>query len=264
MGARPPPATRELALKKQKHCRDNHHAQHNQGGRSMRCFRVDEQAAVGIPLTTSPEGLYIEVGDEHVMLDPDLTQRIQTAREQVLLKIKECLYTERIGIHQLTPEELEELMDMEEQAQDQLSLLYVDVEEGKLVRERTPSPKALVLVETSPGIGGRISFKSTAFDEVCNPGSTRVWRRYREDFPPPGVQVVAEGENGKKGKCLLVQMIPGSSFRIERTGELEGAPGVLTVAWKTQKGVPGVQPLEVYAPAQRYRPQPEEATTHPS
>jgi hypothetical protein len=219
----------------------------------VRCFRVDEKASVGIPLATSEDGLHIEVGDENVKLDPELTKSIQAARSIVLEKIRECLYTGKLGTQALSEEEVEELMDMEEQASDLLSLMYVDVEEGKIVKERRPSPKALVLVETAPGLGGRLKFKSTSFLEVYDTRSGRVRRQYREEFPPPGVEVLAEGKSGDRGRCLLLQMIPGSSFRIERTGDLEGIPGVLTVVWKGQKGVAGAAPLEVFSPSSRAR-----------
>lgn len=222
----------------------------------MRCYRVDEQAVVGIPLSSTGEGLHIEVGDERRLLDPHLAKGIKTAKEAVLKKIRECLYTGKIGGQSVTEEEVEELMDMEEQAEDELSLMHADVEEDKIVRERVRTPKALVLIETAPGIGGKIKFKSTSFTEHYDEGEKRVKRKYREDFPPPGVRVLTEGKSGERGRCLLLEMLPGASFRIERTGTLDGAPGVLTVVWKGQKGVGGVQPLEVYSPS-RGRGQPE-------
>lgn len=225
----------------------------------MRCYRVDEVATVGIPLTTYEDGLFIDVGDQRKELDPDLEKGIEKARDLVLEKVKECLYTGELAGQTLGAEEIEELLDMEEQIVDVLQLLYADVDSGKIVRERRrgprADPRALVLVETAPGIGGKIEFKSTSFDEVFNRRSGRVERQYRSDFPPPGVEVIMEGTTRERGRCLLLQMIPGSSFRIERTGDLGGAPGVLTVVWKRQKGVAGTQPLEVYSPSAQAREQ---------
>lgn len=216
----------------------------------MRCYRIDEAALVGIPLTTTEAGLHIEVGDARVVLDASLDRSVRAARESVLETIRECLKTRKILGHSATEEEMEELKDMEEQAQAELFLIHTDVEQGKIVRERKPSPRALVLVETPPGIGGRIRFKSNSFDEVFEERSGRVRRVYREEFPPPGIEVLAVGRDEQHGgRVLLLVMLPGSSFRIERTGELEDLPTTLTVSWKGQKGVGGVQPLEVWSPA---------------
>jgi hypothetical protein len=203
--------------------------------------------------------LCIEVGDASISLEAEMATGIQNAKDMVLEKVKECLFTSSIGGQAITEEELEDLLDMEEQIVDELALMYADVGDGKVVRERRRGPRidprALVLVETAPGLGGKIEFKSTSFDEVYNTRSGRVERKYRGDFPPPGVEVILEGKTKDRGRCLLLQMTPGASFRIERTGDLDGVPGVLTVVWKRQKGVAGSQPLEVYAPSAQARDQ---------
>ena len=134
-----------------------------------------------------------------------------------------------------------------------ISAVYADVEGKKIVKQRRGRGRqigyldALVLVETASGPNGTISFKSATYDEYIDMRSSRVKRKYRDTFPPLGIRIIEEGKTTQGGQCFLLRMIPSSSFRIERTGELEGEPSILTVVWKGQMAA-GELPLLVFCP----------------
>ncbi len=221
----------------------------------MRCYQIDEKAIVGIYLTSAPEGLCIEVGDKRVPVDSSLAQRLESARGQVVDKLRGCQLTRKYAGADLTDTELEEVADLADIVErEHIALTYADVDDQAklIVRERGRHRDALVLVETAPGPGGSISFKSTAFDEYIDKHSNRVRRSYHDLFPTPGVQVIEEGTSRQGGRCFLLRMMPNSSFRMERTGELDGEPSVLTVIWKGPMADAGELPLRVFSPS---RPQ---------
>ena len=225
----------------------------------MRCYRVDERANVGIYLTPAQDGpWHIEVGNEKVELDDKFSGTLGDTRDAVVRTLEEALVTKTYDGERLSEEELQEVADlMEDVAADNIKLLFADVKGEKVVRERRHHMDALVLVETAPGIGGRISFKGTSFEEQVDGNAYRVRRKYSTTFPPPGVEVLKEGRTSQGSRCFLLRMMPSSSFRMERSGDLDGAPGVLTVVWKGQKGAGGAHPLEVFSPS-RGREKPEQ------
>ena len=111
----------------------------------------------------------------------------------------------------------------------------------RLIKEQSLRDKrALVLVETPPGIGGNVKLYANTVRETFDEGKGRVIREANE-FPPPGVQFLAEkpvvGPFGPFGMEFLVSMMPGSSFRIVRTGKLwdntekKNAPPEIVVLW---------------------------------
>lgn len=213
----------------------------------MRCYRVDEDALEGIPLTASPTGpWHIEVGNESVELDERFSATLSEAKSTAIGVLEEALLTKQHEGTRLDEDELGEVADiLTDVIPEGVTLLAADLKDGKVIKERRHHPDALVLVETAPGINGRITFKGTSFEEKIDGSAHRVRRRYSTEFPPPGIQVLKEGKAPGGSRCLLLRMMPSSSFRIERSGELEGAPGVLTVVWKGQKGAGGAGPLEV-------------------
>lgn len=215
----------------------------------MRCYRVDEIAVAGIHLSTVEGGLCIEVGDKRVSVDKRLTESLTSTRYTIIGKLNECLETKNSGGKLFTSDELIYIRNIVEEVETEpFSLMYADIErDRRVVQEERRSPDALVLVETTAGERGVIAHKSTAFNELVDMKSNRVRREYRSVFPPPGVQVIEEGTSPAGGKCYLLRMMPRSSFRIERTGALQGAPNVLTVVWKG-KSVEGASPLQVYSP----------------
>jgi hypothetical protein len=220
----------------------------------LRCYRVDEHAIVGIHLTQSQDGpWHIEVGDQKVDLDERFSAALDDAKNSVKGTLEEVLLSRSYESKPLSDDELEEVADMlADVVPESITLLSADVSpKGYVVRERRHHPDALVLVETAPVPDGSIAFKGTSFEEAIDAPMHRVRRRYREEFPPPGIQVLKEGKTSGGSKMFLLRMMPSSSFRIERTGKLDGAPGVLTVVWRGQKGAGGALPLEVFSPVRR-------------
>lgn len=98
----------------------------------------------------------------------------------------------------------------------------------KIVREaRAYDKKALVLVETCKGVGGRRWLTANVVEESMAENQMRVVRYAKPFEESVGCEVVCRGDDG-----ILVQMLPGSSFRICRDGKLEGAPPELVVLWR--------------------------------
>lgn len=230
----------------------------------MRCFRVDEDSFTGIPLSTTQDGLCIEIGDKQLMLDSGLSQKLVSSRYTVVSRLKECLESGCYEGKHLSEAELESTAQLLERVErENISLLYADIEgEKNIVSEKARSPDALVLVEVQPGINGKLRFRSASFEEHIDTKSNRVKRRYKDAFPPPGVRII-ESDTTREGVThYLLRMMPCSSFRVERTGLLEMprlertrervyAPRVLTISWMGKKGKAGSLPLMVFASRQQ-------------
>lgn len=223
----------------------------------MRCFRIDEDVHTGIHLEKMyNDNLAIEVGDSIVPLDEAFSAVLTNKKQDVVNKIKDCLYGDELDGSPLTREESSRLSAILAYVEpESIQLIYADVGSGNdIVREKGRSPDALVLVETAAGPNGGISFLSNTYDEVVDPRSKRVKRRYHSSFPPPGVTVIKEGKTPQGSKCYLLRMVPNASIRIERTGVLEGAPSVLTLVWKGRRGREGSPPLLMFSPDRRQEP----------
>lgn len=215
----------------------------------MRCYRIDEDVFQGIPLSMGPSGLlHIEVGTSSIALEKSLSDRLLLAKLSVLEELKLCVET---GLHkgvQLDDADKRRAARLlEEIAPQSIQLLYADVGNDSIVSETHRSRDALVLVETSPGMNGGLSFLSSSYDEHVS--ARGVHRRYRQEFPPPGVTVVGEGDMRQGSKCYLLRMVPHSSFRMERNGALYGEAPILKVTW-TGRGT-GSEPLQIYCPEHR-------------
>ena len=221
----------------------------------MRCFRVDEGSVAGIHLSAVEGGLCIEVGDKFLPIDRRLSESLTSTRYSIIGKLNECLDTKGNENRRFNTDELIYIRGIIEKVETEpIALMYADIGRDKsIVQEENRSSDALVLVETAPGERGLIAHKSTAFNELVDARSNRVRREYRDEFPPPGVRVIEEGRSTDGGKCYLLRMMPRSSFRIERTGVLQGAPNVLTVVWRG-KSVEGASPLQVYSPQMHAAP----------
>lgn len=219
----------------------------------MRCYRVDEDVYQGIYLSETKTGLCVEVGDKRLPLSEELSNSLKAAKKKVVEVLERCLEEESYAGASLDREDIEDLNEVMEVVEPQsIELLYADLDgKGSIVREKERSSDALVLVETMAGENGHISFKSTTFDEVMDFRSNRVRRRYRDQFPPTGVSIISEGKSKQGSRCLLLRMMPSSSFRMERTGALGEAPTVFTVAWKGRKGEDGGSPLRIFHPERR-------------
>lgn len=218
----------------------------------MRCYRVDEDVFEGIPLSRHNNDLCIEVGDERVVLNPSLTGQLCESKHRVMQTLESAFTTGTYEGAYLSTDDKSRVGQLLEDLEGQSTqLIYADVDpEGTVTCEVKRRPDALVLVETSAGINGRISFMSVTYDECFDARSNRVRRKYRRIFPPPGVTILKEGKTPQGGNCYLLHMVPSSSFRIERSGALEGEPSILTVVWKGRKG-PGGLPLLMFSPDRR-------------
>jgi hypothetical protein len=96
----------------------------------------------------------------------------------------------------------------------------------RVINEKHPGDKvALVFVATAPGEGGEIFLTANAQEEFLL-SQYRVGRRVMSLEHALGVFVIQSDEFG-----TLLKLLPGSSFRIQRSGELEGAPEELIVIW---------------------------------
>lgn len=198
-------------------------------------------------------GLAIEVGESLYPLSRELGDGLLEAKLKVQQSIETCLISNQDPSgYPFTTTELAMLQGAADNvAAESIQLIYADVGQYELVKEARRCPDALVLVETSPGVNGRITFMSTTYDESFDPRSNRVRRKNHRVFPPPGVTILKSGETQLGGSCYLLRMVPNSSFRMERSGELEGAPSVLTVAWKGRKGPGKGEPLLMFSPDRR-------------
>jgi hypothetical protein len=203
----------------------------------MRCYRVDEDAIVGIHLSeTETGGFCIEVGDARVALDSRLSSGLLAARYRVSSRLRECLSRGMYKDRSLSQEELRRIrklvMTVEKESP---ALLRADLSRsGVVIREHERSDDALVLVETTEQ-KGRVKFKSSAFTEWVDEKTKRVRRTYDSMFPPQGVTIVCKGKMPQGSNAYLLRMIPSASFRIERRGDLQGIPHTLIVTWRGKR-----------------------------
>ena len=98
-----------------------------------------------------------------------------------------------------------------------------------LCRAAGRDPHALVLVQVPVPDGGSLWMEGTGFTELDD--GARSVKREQHPFPPPGVIPV----DASGGDLLLLMTKRGASFRICRSGDLQGAPPVLIVTWSGGK-----------------------------
>jgi len=109
-----------------------------------------------------------------------------------------------------------------------LQSLDMNKDRTHIMRENSVGNRdALIHLVTKTGDGGKINLYANTVDEVEDAdGVLRIPR----PFPPPGVQLVGETDTDT-GKEWLIKMRPRSSFKIIRSGDLQGAPPELVVLW---------------------------------
>lgn len=99
----------------------------------------------------------------------------------------------------------------------------------KLLRESSAGDnRALVNVRVPTGLSGTIRFTANSYDEELRQG--RVERVYRSFDAAIGITIVMSVDTGPWPDMLLT-MEPGASFRILRTGDLDGRPPEMIVTW---------------------------------
>lgn len=191
----------------------------------MHCYSLTEQVMTGIVITRASDG-YPHISTPEgcpfvLLLDKQLTDVVERIPPAI-----EVTLADGRTVTQSTA--------------GPLWLDHADVgfEHGVFVLKtaRVPGPgQALVRIETAGGDGGRVFLTGNAYDERFIKG--RVKWCYRP-FPPTGVNPLVESTflerlrfEGAEMLDLFVIMSPGASFRIWRTGRLEGASPTLVVQW---------------------------------
>lgn len=171
----------------------------------MKTFTVSEQAQKGIPLTFNPEG-------DNELLGIPLGQGI--------LK-------EMFDLHGPAP--MKTTWNMLDVVPDETQV-KLGVPLLRLIKEQNiRDNRALVHVETAAGIGGTVKLFANTVSERFDEKRGRVIREANE-FPPLGVKLLAT-KAGACGPEFLIEMAPGASFRIVRSGRLECAKPELVVLW---------------------------------
>lgn len=198
----------------------------------MKCFEIGEEGVEeGILVTFSPNGPCVVLGsgsrEEAVPLGLGLarlfTEEDAAEDREVRLKWADL-------VHQKTKEGA--LPQNEEPSVDGTFLL---------TQERNPRDRrALVKVDFTrqPGVFDQTTLTANSYSEVFNETKDAVIRKFHE-WPPIGINAKVGGYHEKKSKqgnedvieevlVLLLEMLPGSSFRIMR-GHAVAIPEVLIV-----------------------------------
>ena len=214
----------------------------------MRCFRVDERSSVGITLSpTENGGLHIDLGDTSFPLQPGMEKTLLGLLREVV---------DRLGKAQMDDGDREVFSRIQSEWP---KLLCADIVRGKVAPQRSSSNDALVMVETCAGDDGKVEYKGTVYTEKFDERTNRIERVYEGPFPPIGVEVIAEGKDHHGSRCMLLRMKPNASFRIERSGALEGESPVLTVIWtggRSRRRGEDVQLPLLVVPPRRYQRSP--------
>lgn len=179
----------------------------------MKTFTVSEQARKGITLNFNPEG-------ENTVLGVPIGQGI----------LKEMQDAHEVG-------RSTSIWNMLDVVPDSTSGKPAPAHLRLIKEQSIKDNRALVLVETPPGFGGTVKLFANTVTESLDMEKGRVVRE-ANPFPPPGVELIAEkpAMNGF-GPEFLVSMVPGSSFRIVRSGKLydshekKNAAPELVVLW---------------------------------
>lgn len=173
----------------------------------MKCFQVTEHVRPGLFISRH--------GEPHIPTPTGCALKIQLDKE--IVEFVRTLPKDR--------------------GQPRLQYAAVDfAREGLVLRRSTrrTERQALVRIETAGGVNGRVFLRANGYSESMERG----WvRKDHDPFPPPGIQPLCTDEEvtrvnaGIEMLDLMCIMNPGSSFRIDRTGQLEGASPFLCVRW---------------------------------
>jgi hypothetical protein len=147
------------------------------------------------------------------------------------------------------PEKEPVLLTADVQFENARGLTSIDLGVGK-----TSNKQALVRVETAAGEGGRVALLPPPRIDFSKGDINRKY----EEFPPDGVQFLGSAADAAAAHQglhpemdALVLLNHRGHFRIERTGDLDGAPAVFVVAWDGKKS------QLTMTPELHWRPRPE-------
>lgn len=201
----------------------------------MKLFTISESVSEGIRVQLTEGEAYIPVGSTRF----PTSRTIRDGLEELFTEAKYALAQQ-----DLTSDERSYLEDLTKQNRIVLRVAGVSHERNKIQREDGWSTSALVLVDTvpgdiEPGVPGTIRYTSRAYREDQESPTGPVFRVYDTSWPAVGIEELASSESQK-----LLLLRPHSGFRMERNGDLQGAPPSLMVSWKGY----GQPFLQVYYP----------------
>lgn len=169
-------------------------------------FHITEKACAGLPVERSHTPQVRLYGHPSIQLEERLQQAIAEAPEGIVRLMSTTIL--QVSEH----------------------VLLGPAPTGDWQKQET---RALVLVTTQAGVGGRIALTTNCYQEEMN--GDRVVRVYGQ-FPSIGIEVVGSinhSVNTEHFICYeaLLVLRDGASFRIRRTGDLDGASPILIVCW---------------------------------
>jgi len=212
----------------------------------MHLFTVTEKVVPGFHLR---QGREVDP-DTNTPSGPKLAHISQPLYSAVIITLEYemavCLGT--MGLWD-NPEREPVLLTADVQFENARGLTSIDLGVGE-----SRNKQALVRVETAAGEGGRVALLPPPRVDFSN-GEIR--RKYELDFPN-GVQFLGSAEDAAavhRGlhpeMDTLVLLNNRGHFRIERTGDLDGAPAVFVVTWD------GKERQLTMTPELHWRPRPE-------
>jgi hypothetical protein len=191
----------------------------------MDCYTIDgPQLKKGIVVTTVGGVLDARSGDEG-----PLTSRVPAG-----VRIGEPGRASHVLVAEPQAELAQVLLEL--YGINALTWLKADVVEEPesgpvLVNEEHESPWLLVHVAIPAGSGGRLWFEDILLEKIF---SGREVRMRPAAFPGPGVKVLAIGCGELGEPQALLKLARGASFRIHRTGELDGELPVIEVRYRKE------------------------------
>jgi hypothetical protein len=131
----------------------------------------------------------------------------------------------------LDPNTMEKALEIS-LANKEAVLEWASLKEGVLHKDKPVKGyhPAYLLVTLAPGHKGAIHYYRQGGPEERLIGG-HVIRRF-VPFPPVGITVLAQYEDPHDGVCQrLLELAPGASFKVCRSGDLEGLPRKFEVRW---------------------------------
>jgi hypothetical protein len=186
----------------------------------MKCFHVRDTVNPFIPVRLSEEGeAYVPVGNAKLGVSHGI-------RNSLSIILDDCEQRRRDPeeLERLSPEERRVLLDVLCTRSYPVEHAFIG-DDCRLRLGARADRVALVLVDIAPGEGGEVKLTARSYSEEQRHPRSHVERVYAP-FPSIGIRSVVND-----GPTHLLAMSPQSGFRVERNGQLEGAPAVMQVTW---------------------------------